>query len=106
MSSQVVPPSNVPQHYASLLDNLPDIAWLKDAKGRYLAVNRAFAKLYQRPVEEILGKTDFDFLPRRQATLYARQDAQVMRTRCPAATKITCWRTGMAGWRRFGWKPS
>ncbi|BBL72112.1 sensor domain-containing protein [Methylogaea oryzae] len=84
MSSQVVPPSNVPQHYASLLDNLPDIAWLKDAKGRYLAVNRAFAKLYQRPVEEILGKTDFDFLPRRQATLYARQDAQVMRTRVPS----------------------
>lgn len=65
----------------ALLDNIPDIAWLKDREGRYLAVNLALAEAmgYARP-EEIEGLTDFDLWPRERAEAYKREDDEVIRT--------------------------
>jgi len=44
------------------LDNSPSVIYLKDTDGRYLLVNRAFARLHGRPPEELVGRLDRDEL--------------------------------------------
>src|SRR5262249_35416786 len=45
------------------LDNSPSVIYLKDDEGRYLLVNRAFARLHGRPPEELVGRRAADVLP-------------------------------------------
>ena len=46
----------------TLLDTIPDLVWLKDPQGRFLSCNRRFEGLLGATEEEIIGKTDYDFL--------------------------------------------
>jgi diguanylate cyclase (GGDEF)-like protein/PAS domain S-box-containing protein len=64
----------------AILDNIPDIAWLKDTNSRFLACNVAFARSCGQLPSEVLGKTDFDLFPREIAQHYRDDDAEVMRT--------------------------
>ncbi len=64
----------------AILDNIPHLAWLKDKEGRYVSVNQAFLDFYRKPVEEIIGKTDFELCPPRLAKDYLRKDRLVLRT--------------------------
>ena len=41
----------------ALLDAVPQLLYVKDAEGRYVFVNRAFAELVGRPIENVLGRT-------------------------------------------------
>ncbi len=41
----------------ALLDSIPDPAWLLDTDGRYLAVNEAFCRYTELPMEHVLGHT-------------------------------------------------
>ncbi len=61
----------------ALLDGVPDMAWLKDAAGQFVAVNQPLADSCGLPVQEVLGKTDLDFFPADLATNYRRDDQQV-----------------------------
>lgn len=63
----------------AILDNLPDIAWLKDRDGRFRSVNRAFTTSVGRPTDAIVGLTDLDLFPRELAERYQRDDDEVMR---------------------------
>ncbi len=61
------------------LDNLPFFFWLKDAEGRFLAVNRVFSDACgQADPEHVVGKTDFDVWPAELAERYRRDDAEIM----------------------------
>ncbi len=62
----------------ALLDNLPFLAWMKDAQGRYLAVNEVFVRECGHPVKDILGKTARDVWPDPLAGKFIQQDAQVL----------------------------
>ena len=64
----------------AILDNIPDIAWLKDKEGNFLAVNEPFANACGVSKEELLGKTDFDFWPQELAQRYRDDDLHVMQT--------------------------
>jgi PAS domain S-box-containing protein len=64
----------------AILDNIPDMAWLKDKEGKFLAVNGPFARACGISREELLGKTDFDFWPQELAQRYREDDEQVMKT--------------------------
>jgi PAS domain S-box-containing protein len=64
----------------AILDNIPDMAWLKDKDGNFMAVNEPFAKACGISKEELLGKTDFDFWPPELAQRYRDDDEQVMKT--------------------------
>lgn len=59
----------------AVLDNIPDPAWLKDAQGRYLVGNKPLAKIYQRRLDEIVGKTVSEVFPAGAANL-TKGDAQ------------------------------
>lgn len=62
----------------AILDNIPDIAWLKDKEGKFIAVNGAFAKSCGAEPEELVGKTDFDVWPKEFAERYTADDKEVM----------------------------
>jgi diguanylate cyclase (GGDEF)-like protein/PAS domain S-box-containing protein len=63
----------------SILDNLPYLVWLKDASGRFLAVNQPFlASTGHTRAEEVIGKTDFDLWPEHLAEKYRADDEQVI----------------------------
>jgi PAS domain S-box-containing protein len=63
----------------AILENSPTIIFLKDPKGRYLHINRQFARLFGFKRGQILGKTDFDLFPRQQAAVFRANDRKVLR---------------------------
>ena len=64
---------------AAILDNIPDLAWVKDADGRYVAVNRALAATKGfSEAARMIGLTDRDVHPQEMAEAYRRADLEVM----------------------------
>ena len=68
----------------TLIDNLPDLIYVKDVEGRFLLANVAVARIMgaQTP-GELLGKNDFDFHPKDLATLYYEDEQAVLRSGKP-----------------------
>jgi PAS domain S-box-containing protein len=65
----------------AILDNIPDMAWLKDRDGRFLAVNQPFLDaVAKRTADEVIGLTDADLFPAELAERYRADDAEVMRS--------------------------
>lgn len=65
----------------AILDNIPDIAWLKDREGRFVAVNTPLAVSAGRTrPDEVLGLTDLDLWPRELAERYRADDDEIMET--------------------------
>lgn len=65
----------------SILDNIPNIAWLKDLEGNYILVNKAFIDIMGLPKEQIIGKSDLEiFKDLEMAKTHIDQDREVIRT--------------------------
>ena len=62
----------------AILNNIPDMAWLKDKESRYIAANEAFAASCGVSPEELVGKTDLDLWPKDLAEKYRDDDRDVM----------------------------
>lgn len=71
---------------ATILNNIPFMAWLKDRNNRYLIVNNKLAESFNMKLEDIIGKLDSDFTPSDLAEKYCKDDLEVMNTK---KTKIT-----------------
>ena len=71
--------ANANARMAAILDNIPDLAWVKDADGRFVAVNRALAasKGFAEP-SQMVGKIDLDVDPPHLARTYRLDDVEVM----------------------------
>ena len=69
------------QRQMAILQNIPDIAWLKDEESRFIFVNDPFARSAGVSSEEIVEKTDFDIWPEELAKRYRLDDQEVMHTR-------------------------
>lgn len=65
----------------SLIDAAPDLVYFKDNEGKYLIINRAFEKTFDRKKEEILGRRDEDILPVGLARQCQKSDKEVFTTR-------------------------
>jgi PAS domain S-box-containing protein len=63
----------------AILDNIPDIAWLKDTESKYILVNEALCKAFGKSLEDFIGKTDFDFSPPELAEKYMTDDIDVLK---------------------------
>ena len=72
----------------SILDNMPFMAWIKDSKGIFKAVNRPFERYYGLERNEILGKTDFDICKREEALIYKADDDQIIESRCQKNSEV------------------
>jgi PAS domain S-box-containing protein len=64
----------------TLMDNMPDSIYFKDEKNRFIMVNRAKAVRSNIALEEMIGKTDFDFLPEEEARRSFEDDKEIMAT--------------------------
>jgi PAS domain S-box-containing protein len=88
------------------LDNLPFFFWLKDAQGRFLAVNQVFADACGRPnPDQIVGLTDFDVWPKELAERYAADDNDVMAARREKSVEEPVAGGSEAGWIETYKKP-
>lgn len=58
----------------TLFQTLPDLIWLKDLDGVYLACNQTFERFFGAKERDILGKTDYDFVPEEQAEFFRAND--------------------------------
>jgi PAS domain S-box-containing protein len=71
--------------YRALFDHVPETAFfLKDARGRYLAVNHSLVeRCGLESKEELIGRHVGEVFPKELAELYASQDQAVLRTGRP-----------------------
>jgi PAS domain S-box-containing protein len=78
------PPISGPQQAAAslgaLLDVLDDLAWIKDADGHFVFVNRQFGTVFSVEPQDLVGKTDFDLSPPTVAAQYRDDDRRVMQS--------------------------
>jgi len=49
--------------FNSFMDNSPAVAFMKDAEGRYVYVNKPFEKVFGQKLSFLKGRTSFDWLP-------------------------------------------
>jgi len=64
--------------YRLLVENLPQKIFLKDRNLVYISCNENYARDLKIEVEEIKGKTDFDFYPKELAEKYRTDDKRIM----------------------------
>ena len=66
----------------TIIDNVPDLIYVKDRAGRFVTANAALLRLLKldNPAE-LVGKNDYDFSPPELACNYVADDQIVMRTR-------------------------
>jgi sigma-B regulation protein RsbU (phosphoserine phosphatase) len=66
--------------YHSLVETIPQNIFRKDIQGNFTFANQQFCKFLGKKLDEIVGKTDFDFFPTDLAEKYRRDDWRVMET--------------------------
>ncbi len=64
----------------TLMDNIPDSIYFKDESNRFIMVNKAKASHANVSPEDMIGKTDFDFMPDEQARKSFQDDEELMKT--------------------------
>ncbi|MGA9573230.1 MAG: PAS domain S-box protein, partial [Lysobacterales bacterium] len=64
--------------WRTLINTLPDLVWLKDSECRYLACNQRFERYVGSREDQVIGKTDFDFVDKKRADAFTQQDRLVM----------------------------
>ncbi len=72
--------------YHSLVETLPQNIFRKDLQYRFTFANQQFCRSLGRPLEQIVGKTDFDFFPADLARKYQSDDRKVIETGQPYQT--------------------
>ena len=63
-------------HLSTVVNTIPDLIWLKDTDGVYLACNNEFELFFGATEKEILGKTDYDFVPGELADFFRKKDIE------------------------------
>lgn len=71
----------------ALLQALPDLVWLKDAEGVYLACNHRFEAFFGASEQDIVGRTDYDFLPSELADFFRENDRKTMERGGPSVNE-------------------
>ncbi|MBF0457794.1 MAG: PAS domain-containing protein [Nitrospirae bacterium] len=64
----------------TLMDNIPDSIYFKDAKCRFVLVNKAKAEHSNTTIKQMIGKTDFDFMSEGEAKASAAIENNIMAT--------------------------
>ena len=64
----------------ALLREVGDLFLVKDRDSVFMCCSASFGRIHGVPVEDTIGKTDFDFFPREDAERYRQEEAEVMAT--------------------------
>ena len=69
-----------PSFFSSFFERAVDPIWVKDKKGKYLFINLAGAEFINKPINEIIGKYDYDVFPAETAEKISKSDSYVLQT--------------------------
>ena len=83
----------------TIISTIPDMVFLKDVNGVFLAANPAFQQVAGHTEAEIVGRTDYDIWNAEEAELFAKRDREVL----AAGRQISHeeWLTDSGGGRRM-----
>lgn len=73
--------------FQTFLDSSSDLAFVKDIQHRYIFVNKANADLFGVPADDIIGKTDSDFMGPKEAAECQRSDSLVLSSKSLSTTE-------------------
>ena len=65
-------------HLSTLIHTIPDLVWLKNPEGVYLACNSRFERFFGAKENDIIGKTDHDFVDKELADFFRENDKKAM----------------------------
>jgi PAS domain S-box-containing protein len=71
----------------TLVRTIPDLVWLKDPDGIYLACNPVFERFFGAGEAAIVGRTDYDFLPAELADFFRDKDRAASATGKPCVNE-------------------
>jgi PAS domain S-box-containing protein len=71
----------------ALLNTIPDMIWLKNIDGIYLACNPAFERFFGAKEAAIVGKTDYDFVPGELADFFRANDQAAIAAGVPTVNE-------------------
>lgn len=80
-------PSQSERILRSLVDAMPDLVWLKDPQGVYLACNTRCEQLFGATEAQMIGKTDDDFVTAEVAKASHAHDRAVMESGQPGTSQ-------------------
>ncbi|MFA6450710.1 MAG: PAS domain S-box protein [bacterium] len=66
--------------YNAIIENSPNVVWMKDKCGRYIMANPRFLGAIKNDAEEIVGKTEIELKCGKIAALFAEGDNKVIET--------------------------
>ena len=69
--------------FNSFMDNSPAVAFMKDAEGRYVYVNKPFERLFGKKLNFLQGRKSFDWLPPGLAEETHQHDLKILRSGKP-----------------------
>ena len=67
-----------------LIKTVPDLVWLKDPEGKYLACNPRFENFFGAKEKDIVGKTDYDFVSKELADFFRKNDKAAIKKGKPS----------------------
>ena len=73
--------------YRNLVQNIPDLVWLKDTNGVYLSCNTAFERFFGATQKQIVGKTDYDFIDKDLADFFRNHDSIAIQSNAPTTNE-------------------
>lgn len=71
-----------------LMDNIPDGIYFKNTRGKFILVNKAYARGIGWEPEQIVGRTDFDIFPKKHAQRMVQDDKCVLNSGKSVVDKI------------------
>jgi PAS domain S-box-containing protein len=69
---------NSEERFTRFTRHLPGLAWIKDLDGRYLFINDAAERAFQKPRAEICGRTDDEIFPPETAAQFRENDRRAL----------------------------
>jgi len=74
-------------HLRTLIQAIPDLIWLKDVNGIYLTCNKKFESFFGAAEDQILGKTDYDFVDQKLADFFRKNDLKAIEAGKPTSNE-------------------
>jgi len=71
------------ENYRTFIDSTSDLVFLKDEHFRHILVNKAYTKYLGKKEHEIIGKTDFELLPKYMAKACRQSDLNALKSKSP-----------------------
>ncbi|WP_319239933.1 PAS domain S-box protein [uncultured Propionivibrio sp.] len=71
----------------TLINTIPEMIWLKDQNGIFLACNPEFERFFGAPEREIVGKSDHHFMPKELADFFRENDRNAIAAGKPSVNE-------------------